>query len=337
MARRELGPAALEVVQALRAALTPGSGGPRGLLRIGCSGGPDSLALSAGVAHLITRGELDGPVQVMIVDHGLQPDSAQVAERAAAQLRDRGLPVRIEAVAVTGTGQGPEAAARRARYRALLAADPGLGVPELVLLGHTREDQAEQVLLGLARGSGVRSLAGMAPVSPSDSPPTLLVRPLLGLARACTEAACREWGLAAWVDPHNSEPRFLRSRIRTEVMPVLSEVLGPGVVEALARTAELARLDADELDARAQAALQEITASSDPMSLPVAPLEGLPAALRIRVIRRWLGGQGVHGLDLERSRAVWALVADWHGQAGIDLPGGRRVVRRDGQLRLGPA
>ena len=198
-----------------------------------------------------------------------------------------------------------------------------------VLLGHTRDDQAETVLLGLARGSGTRSLAGMATRS---GPGGRRLRPLLGVPRSVIEQACRENDLAPWRDPHNSDPSFARVRVRQTVLPTLEAELGPGISEALARTAALARDDADLLDV--------LAAEADPGTarLECGVLEGLPAALRRRVIGRWLRLE--HGLgDLSAGHlyAVEALVTDWHGQRGVDLPGGVRVRRVAGALEARPA
>ena len=135
---------------------------------------------------------------------------------------------------------GPEAAARTARYAALQS--EAAGRQATIWLGHTLDDQAESVLLGLARGSGPRSLAGMAARTGR------LVRPLLGLRRSVTEQACAELDLDPWRDPHNDDPRFARVRVRRTVLPTLEAELGPGVAEALARTAALVRDDADLLD-----------------------------------------------------------------------------------------
>lgn len=218
------------------------------LVLVGCSGGADSLALAAATAFVAPRAGLRAGA--VVVDHGLQPGSADVAARAATVCRGLGLgPVEVVAVSVAGPG-GPEAAARAARHRALadVAARHGAAA---VLLGHTLDDQAETVLLRLARGSGARSLAGM----PAVRGP--LRRPLLGLRRVDTEAACAALGLAPWTDPTNgpAEPGVLaplRSRVRHEVLPVLEEVLGPGVVPALARSA--AALAADDAALTAAAA-----------------------------------------------------------------------------------
>ncbi|MCT3002288.1 tRNA lysidine(34) synthetase, partial [Propionibacterium freudenreichii] len=236
---------------------------------------------------------------------------------------------RTVAVRVPHSGEGPEAAARRARYEALAAPDaPGGRRPDLVLLGHTLDDQAETVLLGLARGSGTRSLAGM-PAHFGSAPQ--FWRPLLGVRRADTERACVEWGLSPWHDPQNRDDRFTRSRLRHRVLPVLTAELGEGVIEALARTATLATQDADYLDALTSS---DLTAIMGDGGLDCARLADQPAALQGRLVRRWLATVGVVGLDFERTAAVLALVTRWRGQKGVDLPGGHRVVRRAGVLFL---
>lgn len=283
---------------------------------VGLSGGADSLALTAVAAAL-------RPTTALIVDHGLQTDSAVVAERARVQAVDLGcVDAQVLRVEV-GTVGGPEAAARAARYAALQAARDGAPV----LLAHTLDDQAETVLLGLGRGSGARSLAGMRAF---DAP---WCRPLLGVRRQTTVAACAALGLTAWQDPHNTDPRFTRVRLRTEVLPLLEEVLGGGVAEALARTAAALREDTEALDAAAA----EIGVSG--ANLPIEGLRGLPAAVRRRVIRNWLLTGGACDLADAQIRAVDALVTAWHGQGGVAVPSGLSrqrlfAARRDAALVL---
>jgi tRNA(Ile)-lysidine synthase len=223
--------------------LAPGS-----RILVACSGGADSTALAAATAFEAPRAGLQAGA--VTVDHGLQPGSDQRAMAVADVLRGLGLrPVEAVRINVTGPG-GPEAAARRGRYAALDEAAHRLGACA-VLLGHTKDDQAETVLLGLARGSGARSLAGMPPRSAGGG---RYRRPLLALTRSTTEAACEAEGLRPWADPHNSDPSYARSRVRHQVLPVLERELGPGVAAALARTADLLRDDADALDAWADRA-----------------------------------------------------------------------------------
>ncbi|GFG66037.1 tRNA(Ile)-lysidine synthase [Mycobacterium kubicae] len=291
---------------------------------VGLSGGPDSLALTAVAAQL-------RPTTALIVDHGLQPDSGAVAETARNHALSLGCVAAHVLRVQVGAEGGPEAAARTARYAVLDAARDGP-----VLLAHTLDDQAETVLLGLGRGSGPRSIAGMRPYDPP------WCRPLLGVRRSVTHAACAELGLAAWQDPHNADRRFTRTRLRTEVLPLLEDVLGGGVAEALARTATALREDTELIDAMAAQALPGLsTESAAGPGLDAGALTALPAAVRRRVIRGWLLAGGAIGLTDKQIRAVDALVTAWRGQGGVAVGStlrGQRLVagRRDGVLTLGP-
>jgi len=300
---------------------------------LACSGGTDSTALAAAVAFEAPRfGVRAGAVTV---DHGLQPGSAERAHGLIDRLLAMGLmPSSVVTVAVPVDGTGPEGAARTARYAALDAAADASGA-DAVLLGHTADDQAETVLLGLARGSGVRSLAGMRAVNGRYR------RPLLGLGRRVTVGACAAQGLPVWTDPHNSDSRFTRVRVRTSVLPLLERELGPGVAAALARTADQARADADALDQIAATELARLTADDADGALPVGALTALPAAIASRVVRSWLLAAGAPSTDLTYRHvlAVIELVSSWHGQRWAELPGGLRVTRSDGRLGVarGPA
>jgi tRNA(Ile)-lysidine synthase len=266
------------------------------------------------------------PTTALIVDHGLQPGSAEVAGTARGQALDLGcVEARVLPVQVGAEG-GPEAAARAARYAALDAARGAAPV----LLAHTLDDQSETVLLGLGRGSGARSIAGMRVCDPP------WYRPLLAERRSLTHAACAELGLTPWDDPHNTDRRFTRVRLRTEVLPLLEDVLGGGVAEALARTAAALREDTEALDALADQALDD---AEDGAAVAVATLVGLPTAVRRRVIRSWLLRGGASGLTDKQIRAVDALVMAWRGQGGVavgsDLRNQRLFAgRRDGTLVL---
>ncbi|MDQ3887567.1 MAG: tRNA lysidine(34) synthetase TilS [Actinomycetota bacterium] len=289
---------------------------PASEVAVACSGGADSLALAAATVSCGVR------VHGLVVDHGLQPDSAEVAAGTAAVLRSLGCAmVTVLPITVDGPG-GPEAAARRARYAALRSAAP---TGALVLLGHTRDDQAETVLLGLGRGSGPRSIAGMRAHDPPWG------RPLLDLPRSATVAACAAQGLRPWCDPHNADPRFRRVRLRTEVLPLLEKVLGDGVAGALARTAAQLREDLDVLDALAVALLASAYRDG---ALDVPTLTGHPAAVRRRVLREWLLPAGVRELTDAHLRAVDDLVGRWRGQGEVALPGGFVVARAHGRLHL---
>ncbi|MBA3232819.1 MAG: tRNA lysidine(34) synthetase TilS, partial [Propionibacteriales bacterium] len=218
--RGRLDPAVAEVRRAVRdglADLAPGAA-----VVVACSGGADSMALAAATAfEARAAGWL---VRALVVDHGLQEDSVAAASAVVKRLEGLGLAASSARVEVGATG-GPEGAARVARYAALERA-AGVG-DAVVLLGHTRDDQAEAVLLGLARGSGTRSLSGMAAKRGRYR------RPLLGLSRATTRRACEAEALEVWYDPHNDDERYARVRVRRDVLPVIEAALGPGVVEAL--------------------------------------------------------------------------------------------------------
>jgi tRNA(Ile)-lysidine synthase len=290
-----------------------------GCVAVAVSGGADSLALAAAAEHVGHR--LGLRLRGLIVDHGLQEDSGRVAENAAKQLDGLGLDeIRVLKVTVDGPG-GPEGSARRARYEALRTHSPGL-----VLLGHTRDDQAETVLLGLGRGSGARSIAGMRALDPPWG------RPFLDVSRETTIAACKALNLEPWVDPHNKDPRFTRVRLRNEVLPLLEEVLQQGVAEALARTARQLREDAEALDVVAGELFER---ARDGDTLTVATLEPMPKALRRRVLRIWLRQEGVRELTDAHLRQVDALIGEWRGQGGVWLPGGLEASRAHGRLRVG--
>ncbi|GIG27751.1 tRNA(Ile)-lysidine synthase [Cellulomonas marina] len=316
---------------------------------VACSGGPDSLALAAGAAFVGPRaGWRAGAV---VVDHGLQQGSADVAAAAAAACQGLGLdPVEVAAVDARGPG-GPEGAARAARYAALADAARRHGAAA-VLLGHTRDDQAESVLLALARGSGPRSAAGMAARRGA------LRRPLLDLPRATTLAACDALGLVPWHDPTNAPGPAapLRSRVRGEVLPLLEEVLGPGVAAALARGADLAREQADALDAlaadllvaaAAPAAPDGASSGPDATAPATAPTGGLDAdvlaaahaGVRRAALRVAALGAGCPAGALTRAHvlALDDLVVAWHGQGPVALPGRVVAARRCGRLFLDPS
>ena len=295
-----------------------------GRLLVACSGGADSLALAAATAFEAPRAGLTAGL--ITVDHGLQPDSGEQAGRVAAFGYELGFdPVLLVRVDV-GRDGGPEAAARAARYAALGAAAERLAAA--VLLGHTLDDQAESVLLGLGRGSGPRSVAGMRAVDGRYH------RPLLGLRRAVPAAACRALGLEPWDDPQNADPRYQRVRLRREVLPLLDDILQGGVAQALARTAELVRDDLDALDAWAAAVLEQIPSGPH---LAVDAIGALPRAVRTRVLRAWLAAAGAGPLTAERTNCVDELITGWHGQGPVDLPGRIAVSRRSARLVVQPA
>ncbi|HEV7192726.1 MAG TPA: tRNA lysidine(34) synthetase TilS [Jatrophihabitantaceae bacterium] len=322
-------PAVAEIRLAVRTALA-GLDDDRTTLLVACSGGADSLALAAAAAFEAPRA--GRRAALVTIDHGLQPGSHTQAASVAALGYELGFDPVETLVVHVGRDGGPEAAARAARYRALDAAAEAHGAD--VLLGHTLDDQAETVLLGLGRGSGPRSIAGMAARSGR------YVRPLLGVRRATTEAACTALGLSWWDDPHNADPAFQRVRLRREVLPLLDDVLQGGVAEALARTADLIRADLEALDAliNSPSAVDAAgwSAVDHQMSLAVDGLAGLPRAVRSRMLRDWAVANGIASLTAVHTAALDALITAWHGQGPVDVPGGRQVRRASGRLEVTP-
>jgi tRNA(Ile)-lysidine synthase len=309
-----------------------GAGQVLPLVLVACSGGPDSLALAAVTAYFARTGRIRAGA--VVVDHQLQEASAQVAESTAELLAGLGLaPVEVVRVSVRAEGSGPEAAAREARYAALAEVRDRLHA-SAVLLGHTLDDQAESVLLGLARGSGTRSLAGMP--SRRDG----YHRPFLGLRREETLAICAAEGLQPWHDPTNTDPAFLRSRVRSRVLPFLEDELGPGIAGSLARSAAILGQDADYLDQLADAEYARLaetptlahnpaagprqtpeTPTAEEVWLPLDELRDLPAALRQRVIARAVVALGGNQPSFERLQGAEVLLQRGGSAGPVQLAG----------------
>jgi tRNA(Ile)-lysidine synthase len=261
----------------------------------------------------------------VVVDHGLQEGSAQITSQTISKLKAIGYTEVESAIAQVKITDGLEASARRARYQ-IFNQFIDTYRPKYFLLAHTLNDQAESVLLGLARGSGARSLSGMAVEN------NVYVRPLLKISRQTTVAACREGGIEIWSDPHNDDLRFARVRTRKNVLPNLEENLGPGITEALVRSADLLRDDADALDSFAR----EYFAQTDPLNLSVNELERLPKAIRTRVLRLaiYKAGAPTGSLSAEHINGAEALISDWHGQKELSLPGDVKLLRNSGRITL---
>lgn len=321
--RPRLTPAVADVRRAVRDGFSLANFPADSLLLVACSGGADSLALAAAVGFEAPRAGLRAGA--VVVDHGLQQGSGEVAGRAAEQCRELGLsPVEVVSVSVREGGEGPEAAARLARYAALEQAREQHGAAA-VLLAHSQNDQAETVLLGLTRGSGVRSLAGMLPVTGQ------LHRPLLGLSRETLTQACLDQGLEYWSDPHNVDERFTRVRIR-RLLGELENDLGAGVTAALAKTAaQLQELDAALVELAGQVEASALAATgARTLSYRVVLFAGAPAGIRKRALQ--LAAQRAGGRELTSAHllAMDALVTNWHGQKSLSLPG--ITVGREGEL-----
>jgi len=290
---------------------------------VAVSGGADSLALAAALVPE-SKNLLVNLVGVTI-DHQLQKSSGDQAAKVLAQLSELGID-KVEIVKVeVEMLDGLEASARRARYAALDALAEKYNA-KLVFLGHTLNDQAESVLLGLARGSGARSLSGMARCTGK------YCRPLLEITRSETVAACDENNLTPWIDPHNSDSSFARVRVRTDALPKLEDSIGPGITEALARTADLLRDDADALDGWAAS----VAADLDLADLEINRLADLPKAVRSRILRKaiYAAGAPMGSITAEHVASVEAFVTSWHGQGACSLPGGVKVSRISGRLSL---
>jgi tRNA(Ile)-lysidine synthase len=340
-------PATAAIRVAVRAVL--GEYDPGDLVLVACSGGADSLALAAAAAF--EAHGLAVRAGAVVVDHGLQPGSDDVAATVRDQLVGLGLePVLVQRVVVDPDGGGLEAAARDARYQALADAAHDEGA-RAVLLGHTRDDQAEQVLLGLTRGAGARSLAGMPRAR------GLLRRPLLGVSGAQTRASCTAEGLSWWEDPMNHDVAFTRVRARQALVD-LERDLGPGVGAALARTADQLREDADHLDALADEALAtlvpppaprfEVNAPGNPggftsnreraVGVDVDAMLALPRPVRTRVWRRLVLAAGAPSgqVSTRHTEACDALLTHWHGQGPVSLPGPLAATRSRGRVSIAP-
>ena len=290
---------------------------------VAVSGGADSLAL----AYAVLKESAGNAIRAVAVtvDHQLQANSGKQAEKVSQQLREMGYEnVYIKKV-VVNTESGIEAGARDARYQALseIAQEEK---SSKVFLGHTRDDQAETVLLGLARGSGTRSMSGMAIEN------GIFIRPLLSITREQTEKACREIGMAYWSDPHNLNTEFSRVKVRMNILPVMEENLGPGISASLSRSASLLRDDADALDAIAL----ETSAAMNLKDLDCEKLSDLPRAIRTRIIRSAIYASGAPSgsITADHVAHVEALVTSWHGQGALSLPGGVKVERISGRLSL---
>ena len=322
-------PAIADVRRAVRDGFAAAGLQPGDLVLVACSGGADSLALAAAAAFEAPRYPDENSqtaglrVGAVVIDHGMQPGSAVIAAETAHKLQVLGLfPVEIRSV-IVGTDGGPEAAARTARYAAIDEVAQQTGA-NAVMLGHTLNDQAETVLMGLARGSGGRSLNGMAAVSGN------YLRPLLGITRETTEKFCADSGLEPWHDPMNKDEAYTRVRVRQNLLPALEAELGPGIAEALARTADTLREDEEVLAELALDAYKKVAKEkATQINIGVEEFKALPLAIRHRLIA--LAAVVLQAPMLARVHilAIDALVDDWHGQKPLTLPGIR--VERTGE------
>ena len=294
-----------------------------GVALVGVSGGADSMVLAA-AALAENNGKRVIPV---VVDHGLQDGSADIARNVVERLKKMGFNEVFSARADVQLTDGLEASARRARYKVFEQAIETYGA-QVFLLAHTKNDQAESVLLGLARGSGTRSLAGMREQN------GIYIRPFLEITKEEIDSASKELGLEIWSDPHNENLEFKRVLIRKQSLPQLEKDLGPGIIDALARSARIMGEDADALDQWADEVFQELGIDN----LEVAKLVELPKAVRARVLRMaiYAAGAPSGSISSDHLKPVEALITAWNGQGECALPGGVKVLRISGRITLSP-
>ena len=323
--RKRLSPAQGLIRLAVRNCLTSNTK-PGQKLLIAVSGGADSLALAA--ACEFEAKKLGVKIAAAVIDHSLQNNSDKVAAQTAKTLAALGFEEVVVKKIAVGKAGGPEAAARTARYTALETIRQKTK-SNFVVLGHTASDQAETVLLGLVRGSGAKSLSGMSEKT------GLLLRPLLGIERATTEAFCKDSGIKYWSDPQNKDEKFLRVMIRKHVLPFLEKQLGGSVAASLVRTSDQLREDNSYLESQADKSFKKYAkVSGSGISFDAKAIEKLPAAIVNRVIKKALDG---FGSESSRTHvlAVSDLVLSWHGQKPLTLPG-VRVVRKGNTISFEP-
>lgn len=291
------------------------------------SGGPDSICL----LHALVRLERLLRIRVVCahVDHRLRENSERDAAYVARQAARLGVPFVLGVVrSRPPRGASVEAWAREQRYRLLRELAERAGAARIAV-GHTRDDRAETLLIALIRGGGLETLAGMRPVREE------VVRPLIEVTRAETEAFCRSLRLRPRRDPTNEDPALLRAAVRTRVLPALASDVGRDVGATLARTAALLAADADVLEDRvAEAAAAVAGGNGEGLVLDRDRFGALPEAIARRVARRAVAAMGAEPTIAATDR-LRSLLAD--GRAGRDrvlASSGRRslVGRRDGDV-----
>ena len=305
----------------LRQAVRPFINESKSVILLGVSGGSDSMSLAAAVLK-----ERNNKRAIpVVVDHGLQKGSAETANIVRERLMHLGFTEVFVARANVEMKDGLEASARRARYKVFEMAIETYGA-DTFLLAHNKNDQAEGVLLGLARGSGTKSLSGMREKN------GIYVRPFLNISKEIILQACTELGMDFWSDPHNENLEFTRVRVRQNVIPHIESEIGPGIVDALSRSARILGEDAQALDEWAE----RIISLQGLNNLEIEKLLELPKAVRARVLRRAIYAAGAPNgsLTAEHLEPVEALVTAWKGQGECSLPGGVKVLRISGRLSL---
>jgi tRNA(Ile)-lysidine synthase len=315
--RKRLTPSQGQIRLAVRNSLTLHTK-PGQKLLVAVSGGADSLALAS--ATEFEAKKLGLKIAAAVIDHSLQKNSDKVAAQTSKTLTSLGFEEVVVKKVSVGKAGGPEAAARTARYTALETLRQQTR-SHFIVLGHTSSDQAETILLGLVRGSGSKSLSGMSGKT------GLLLRPLLVVDRATTEAFCKDSGIKYWLDPQNKDEKFLRVMIRKHVLPFLEKQLGGSVAASLVRTSDQLREDNAYLDSQTDKSFKRYAkVSASGISFDAQLIGKLPSAILHRIIKKALDG---FGSESSRTHvlAVSDLVLSWHGQKPLALPG-VRVVRK---------
>ena len=290
---------------------------------IGCSGGADSLALLAGLST-IYRNRRSQQVHVVIIDHQLQSVTAEVAQTTADYAKAYGFIPHIVQVNVATTKEGVEAAARTARYDAFETIIKQENLQKF-FLAHTMNDQAEQVLLGLLRGSGTRSLSGIRETRDTYA------RPFLNsLTRSDTEAVCFEANLDYWNDPHNQSEEYARVVAR-QFLTEMSGKLKQDFVRPLAKSAQISSEDSEALDFYV---LKEYSHFEASHSWSVADIEALPKSVRVKLYKLKLSEMGSHtdSLTFLLLNRVDEFVTDWRGQKEVNFSNGVAVARKNNEI-----
>ena len=296
---------------------------PADNILVACSGGADSLAL-AWTSQVVTE-RIGLNLIAVIIDHQLIKESSQVAQDAKKKCEDFGIEkVVIKQIEVKDDNDGLEAAARKARYEAFEELVNEFNA-KAVLLAHTQDDQAETMLMRLTRGSGAKSLSAMKEVSGK------YLRPFLHIRKKELVNALEKENISYWQDPANTNYKFLRAKVRHELMPKLIEILGDSVIDSLDKTSELLKEDNEALDLIAQESYEKLN-----KELNVEFLKEYPAAIRKRIIKIAALEAGVipGPFSFEHIEAIDALVTNWRGQGNVDLPGFIQATRVNKTIRF---
>ncbi|MFO0973970.1 MAG: tRNA lysidine(34) synthetase TilS [Phycisphaerae bacterium] len=330
MARRELPPVEFErrVLRALEAAAAPAA---NARMVVAVSGGCDSVALLLALTERIRRQRSGWSLTVAHYNHRLRGEESELdAGLVAALAHSLDWPARIGQPAADDARPTSEAALRRERYAFLARVARHAGA-DIVLTAHHADDQAETVLHRVARGTGVRGLAGIAPARRMGRDGPKLVRPLLSLTRADTQAYLVHRGYAHRDDRSNDSPTYTRNRIRHRVLPTLARELNPGVARALVRLADHARQLRALLTAATASAWRAacVEAGVDQIAFDRRSLARQPAIVQTELVRRALRRlrAGLMRVGQERLAAAAALVAPHRGGRRVELPGGWEAAR----------